>query len=224
MEQDRVTPEPREPVEETAGAPAPPPAAEDPTVDRATEEAPAADRATEEAPAAEPAARSAPRVHDKRRRGEPSVEEQLERARKEAAEHLDDLRRLKAEFENYRKRVLKEQTQVVERASERLIERLLPVLDNFELALLAADRTKDYEALVKGVEMVFGELMELLHREGLQKIDALGKPFDPALHEAVLEVGEGPADGDAYVAEVLRNGYTLKGRVIRPAMVKVVRR
>jgi molecular chaperone GrpE len=152
------------------------------------------------------------------------LEDELAKARTEAAEHLDDLKRLKAEFENYRKRVMREQTTLVERASEQLVERLLPVLDNFELALIAADRTKDYEALVRGVEIVFGELADLLHKEGLQKIEALGRPFDPALHEAVLEVGDGPADGEPVVAEVVRNGYTLKGKVVRPAMVKVVRR
>ena len=171
-----------------------------------------------------------PRVFDKRgsRLAEGAkpvdLEAELAKARNEAAEHLDDLKRLKAEFENYRKRVLREQTSVVERASEQLLARLLPVLDNFELALIAADRTKDYEALVRGVEIVFGELTELMHKEGLQKIDALGKPFDPTMHEAVLEVGEGPADGEPVVAEVVRSGYTLKGKVIRPAMVKVIRR
>jgi molecular chaperone GrpE len=170
-----------------------------------------------------------PRVSDKRHTataGHEAVDPfaELEKARREAAEHLDDLRRLKAEFENYRKRVLKEQTQLVERASQALVERLLPVLDNFELALIAADRTKDYEALVKGVEIVFGEFMDLLHKEGLRKIDALGKPFDPAVHEAVLEVGDGPAEGEPIVAEVVRNGYMLKEKVVRPAMVKVVRR
>jgi molecular chaperone GrpE len=166
---------------------------------------------------------SEPRVTDKRKRGESTLEEQLERARRESEEHLDDLRRLKAEFENYRKRVLKEQTQLVERASQQLVEKLMPVLDNFELALIAADRTKDYEPLVRGVEIVYGELMDLLHKEGLAKIEAVGKPFDPTQHEAVLEVGDGPAEGDPVVAEVVRNGYTLKGKVVRPAMVKVVR-
>ena len=173
---------------------------------------------------------AAPRIHDKR--GSRDVPEDraidphvaLTKAQKEAAEHLDDLRRLKAEFENYRKRVLKEQTQLVERASGQVVERLLPILDNFELALIAADRTKDYEALVRGVEIVFGELMDLMHKEGLQKIDALGKPFDPTMHEAVLEVGDGPPEGEPVVAEVVRNGYTHKGKVVRPAMVKVMRR
>src|SRR5687767_9708568 len=114
------------------------------------------------------------RVRDNRHTAEPDLQTQLERAKKQTSEHLNDLQRLKAEFENYRKRVLREQTNVVERASEQLVERLLPILDNFELALIAADRTTDYEALVHGVEIVFGEFMDLLHKEGLQKIDALG--------------------------------------------------
>jgi len=171
-----------------------------------------------------------PRVRDLRRSHHAESakpvdpETELAAARRETAEHLDDLKRLKAEFENYRKRVIREQTNMVERASEQLVERILPVLDNFELALMAADRTKDYEALVRGVELVFGELADLLHREGLKKIEALGKPFDPTQHDAVLEVGDGPAEGEPIVAEVVRNGYTLKGKVVRPAMVKVVRR
>src|SRR5947199_24320 len=77
---------------------------------------------------------------------------ELEEARAQAASYLEDLQRLKAEFENYRKRMVKEQTALVERASSAIVERLLPILDNFELALLAADRTQDYESMVRGVE------------------------------------------------------------------------
>jgi molecular chaperone GrpE len=158
-----------------------------------------------------------------KRGGLAELRSELERVRAEAASHLDDTRRLKAEFENYRKRVLREQTSLVEHASAALIERLLPVLDNFELALIAADRTKDYDALVRGVELVYGELLDVLHKEGLAKIEAEGTPFDPERHEAVMEA-ESPATGDPYVADVLRTGYTLKGRVVRPSMVKVTRR
>lgn len=148
--------------------------------------------------------------------------DELAEARAEAAGYLDDLRRLKAEFENYRKRMLKEQTALVEMAAASLVERLLPVLDNFELALIAADRTKDYAALVRGVELVFSEFKEVLGKAGLRAIDAHGQPFDPELHEAVMQ-GEGPEDGKPVVSEVFRTGYTLGGRVVRPAMVKVTR-
>jgi molecular chaperone GrpE len=155
-----------------------------------------------------------------------SVEEQpnnsareLEEARAQAASYLEDLQRLKAEFENYRKRMVKEQTALVERASSAIVERLLPILDNFELALMAADRTKDYESMVRGVEMVYGELLELLKKEGLERIEALHRPFDPELHEAVMH-SEGEGD-EIVVLDEMRPGYKLGGRVIRPAMVKV---
>jgi molecular chaperone GrpE len=140
-----------------------------------------------------------------------------------AAEYLDDLKRLKAEFENYRKRVLKEQTRAVDLAAEPVMAKLLEVLDEFELALMAAERTPDFERFVRGVEMVFAKLTDVLRSEGLERIDAEGKPFDPARHEALLQ-SEGEGEGEPYVADVLRPGYTLKGRVIRPAGVKVTRR
>lgn len=149
------------------------------------------------------------------------VQEQdpVEEARAQAAQYLDDLQRLKAEFENYRKRMLKEQTALVERASAAVVERLLPVLDNFELALLAADRTKDYQSMVRGVEMVYGEFIEVLKKEGLERIDALHKPFDPELHEAVMHA-EGEGD-TVVVVDEMRPGYRFAGRVLRPVMVKV---
>jgi molecular chaperone GrpE len=153
---------------------------------------------------------------------EEATQDEAEVARAEAAQHLDDLKRLKAEFENYRKRTLKEQTILAERASAAVVERLLPILDNFELALIAADRTKDYESMVRGVELVYSELLELLKKEGLERIDALHKPFDPELHEAVMHA-EGEGD-TAVVVDEMRSGYRFGGRVLRPAMVKVGRK
>jgi len=143
----------------------------------------------------------------------------LQEARAQAASYLEDLQRLKAEFENYRKRMVKEQTAMIERASGAVVERLLPILDNFELALMAADRTKDYESMVRGVEMVYGELLDVLQKEGLERIDSLNQPFDPELHEAVMHA-EGEGD-EIIVVDEMRPGYKLAGRVIRPAMVKV---
>ena len=140
-----------------------------------------------------------------------------------AEEYLADLQRLKAEFDNYRKRILREQTRAVELASEGLVHRLLEVIDEFELALVAAEHEQASDRFVHGVEMVYAKLLEILKGEGLEKIDAHGKPFDPEVHEALLQ-GDGPEDGEPYVADVLRTGYTLKGRVIRPTGVKVARR
>jgi molecular chaperone GrpE len=150
---------------------------------------------------------------------EPAPVDELAQARQQAAGYLDDLQRLKAEFENFRKRMVKEQTMLVERASAAVVERMLPILDNFELALMAADRTKDYESMVRGVEMVYGELLDVLRKEGLERIDALHQPFDPAQHDAVMHAVEG--DGEEIVVEEMRPGYRFAGRVLRPSMVKV---
>ncbi len=136
--------------------------------------------------------------------------------------YLDTLRRVQAEFENYRKRVIKEQTALVDRATSGLVEQLLPVLDSFELALKNLDSagSDDIESVRKGVELVYAELLGVLEKAGLSRIEAEGKPFDPNVHEAVMQED---GDGEPVVTDVLRTGYTLKGRVLRPAMVKVTR-
>jgi molecular chaperone GrpE len=146
-------------------------------------------------------------------------EPELAVARKEAAEYRDHLMRLQAEFDNYRKRVLKEQTRAVELASEPLVRRLLEVLDEFELALMAAEQRPDFEKFLHGVELVYAKLVETLKSEGLERIDAEDKPFDPERHEALM--GSSSGEGDPLVADVLRQGYVLKGRVVRPAGVRV---
>jgi len=143
----------------------------------------------------------------------------LARARQEAAEYLDHLRRLQADFDNFRKRTLKQQTHAVELAARPVVARLLEVLDDFELALMAAEQQPDFEKFRKGVELVYAKLADVLRAEGVKRIDAQGAPFDPELHEALMQTGEG--DGEPVVADVLRPGYTLKGRVLRPAGVRV---
>lgn len=146
----------------------------------------------------------------------------VEAVRKQADEYLEHLQRLKAEFDNYRKRVLKEQTRSVELATEPFMSKLLEVLDEFQLALVASEQEPRLDKFVRGVELVYAKLFDILRSEGLEHIDAQGKPFDPELHEALMQVGGG--EGEPYVADVLRPGYMLKGRVIRPAGVKVARR
>ncbi len=141
-----------------------------------------------------------------------------EAAREEAAQYLDHLRRLQAEFDNYRKRVLKEQTDAVERAAVPAIQRLLEVLDDFDLALMSATEKPDFDRFLHGVELVYAKLADTLKAEGVERIDALGKPFDPEQHEALMQTGEGE---HLVVADVLRPGYTLRGRVVRPAGVRV---
>jgi molecular chaperone GrpE len=146
----------------------------------------------------------------------------LEKARAEAESYLDDLRRLQADFDNYRKRTLREQTARAAAASQALVARLLPVLDNFELAVSAAEQSRDFDRMLKGVEMVFGELREVMEGEGLVKIEAEGKPFDPERHEAVIAVEQEDTE-PGMVIDIVRTGYELRGKVLRPAMVKVAK-
>ena len=128
------------------------------------------------------------------------------------AEHdarLDQLRRLQADFENFRKQTQKRIADEVDRASGRIVEDLLPVLDACELG---------YAHGVEGIEAIWSSLLNALRRHGLEPLDSLNKPFDPEEHDAVAHE-EG--DGEQVVVEVLRTGYRWKGRVLRPAMVKV---
>jgi molecular chaperone GrpE len=146
----------------------------------------------------------------------------LATAKAEAESYLDDLRRLQADFDNYRKRTLREQTARTASASQALVARLLPVLDNFELAVTAAEQSRDFDGMLKGVEMVLGALREVLEGEGLVKIEAEGKPFDPERHEAVIAVEQEDTDPGT-VVDIVRTGYELGGKVLRPAMVKVAK-
>ena len=132
----------------------------------------------------------------------------VKRYETERNEYLQQMQRVKADFENYRKRMLRQQTEHLERAAEALVEKLLPVLDNFDAAV----------AHSTGFEQVHASLMSTLAKEGLERIHPEGKPFDPAEADAVAHED---GDGGPMVAEVLRSGYRWKGRVVRPAMVRV---
>jgi molecular chaperone GrpE len=146
---------------------------------------------------------------------------EVQRLTAERDEYLAHLQRTQAEFDNYRKRMLRDQTAHLERATGGLIEQLLPVLDAFELALNSAGPSSSdagVDRLRKGVELVYAELLGALEKAGLERIEALGKPFDPEEHEAVMHVEE---EGEPGVRDVVRSGYRFKGRVLRPAMVKV---
>ena len=138
--------------------------------------------------------------------------DQLEAVTAERDDFLDRLRRLQADFENYKKRTAKEHREAGERAMARLADQLLPVLDSCDAAMTHG---------ASGVEPVFAALLGVLEKEGLERIDPLDAPFDPEVHEAVLhEHAQEPHD-QPRVVEVLRPGYAWKGQVIRAAMVKV---
>ena len=144
-----------------------------------------------------------------------SVEElilDLERTIVERDQYLDSLRRNQADFENYRKRVAKQAGEDAARAAESLVDKLLPVLD-------ACDGAVAHGATE--VEPIFASLLGTLEKEGLVRINPAGEPFDPNVHEAVLHEPALDDDAGTVVSDVLRPGYIWKGRVVRPAMVKV---
>ena len=143
---------------------------------------------------------------------------ELMEARQEASEYLETLQRIAADFENYRRRVERDQTENVLRASQRIVEELLPTLDAFDAALGYEPQSPGEEKLLAGMRGTHAQLLDTLGREGVTPVDALpGVPFDPAVHEAVA----GGGDGDLVVASELRRGYMLRDRVLRPAMVTV---
>ncbi len=143
----------------------------------------------------------------------------------ERDEYLDALRRLQAEFDNYRKRTVRQQTESLDRATQSLIDRLLPVLDALDLAVEHAkpEEGTDPEAEAAVLAQIGTMLRDVLVKEGLERIDASEVEFDPTVHDAVAHI---PASDDEdpgahLIDDVLRPGYRLKGRVLRPAMVRV---
>ncbi len=149
--------------------------------------------------------------------GPDEVRARLDAAEAKADEHLEDLRRLAADFDNYRKRVARDHERLAARANERLVKELLPIVDDLERALEAAERHEEAK-LEQGVELVHRSLAELLRREGLQEIATDGQ-FDPHVHEALLSQPSDAAEGS--VIQVLQKGYRLGDLVLRPARVVV---
>jgi molecular chaperone GrpE len=145
-------------------------------------------------------------------------QETVEELTRQRDEYLDSLQRLKAEFDNFRKRTAREQESMAARASEALVKELLPVLDDLERALVAAERHEEAK-LEDGVRLVHRALAEVLARAGIAEIETDGA-FDPHVHEALLAQ---PVDGaePGVVVEVLQKGYLLGDRVLRPARVVV---
>lgn len=134
--------------------------------------------------------------------------EDMDRLQSERDDYLDQLLRTRADFDNYRKRILKQQSEHEQRAAEALVEKLLEAIDTLDLAVTHG----------QGFQQARDMLVNVLTKQGLERIDPVGKPFDPNEADAVAHED---GDGGPVVAEVLRPGYRWKGRVIRPAMVKV---
>jgi len=201
-----VTDEPRKPTDEVEAAQAASEAAaKRPVRDSGPVEG---DRGNREVP---PATDAAPEevVDD--------LQAELAAAERRADEHLSDLKRLAAEFDNYRKRVARDQERVVSLAHERLVKELLPIVDDLERALEAAERHEEAR-LEEGVKLVHRALTDVLRKEGLEEIETDGR-FDPHVHEALLSQPSEAEEGA--VIEVVQRGYRVGDRVLRPARVVV---
>jgi len=138
-------------------------------------------------------------------------------------DHQDKFLRLQAEFDNFKKRNMRERQEFIKFANESLILELVGILDDFERSIKYAQQKEDFRLLHQGVDMISRQLHQMLKEKGLEKIACVNEKFNPHQHEA-LEVTEDVDVDDDTVVEELQPGYTLNGRVIRPAKVKVVKR
>lgn len=152
------------------------------------------------------------------------LEESLAAKTQEAETNYQRLLRLGADFENYKKRIEREQSEFLKSAQAQLIKDLLPVLDNLERALGTVEAPPDTnkDALISGLEMVFKQFKEVLAKAGVEEIKAKGEPFDPSLHEAV-EVRHLETQPEGIVVDEFQKGYLLHGKVLRPAKVVVAK-
>lgn len=149
----------------------------------------------------------------------PDILTELETHKAKEEEYYGQLQRLKAEFDNFRKRTQREKEEIAKYGSERVIMSLLPVVDNFERAVDSTRLNKDFDSFSQGVAMIFKQFYKVLEDEGLKAIDTVGEEFDPNLHDALIkEVSE---QGDNIILEEIQKGYYLKDKVLRPSKVKV---
>jgi len=137
-----------------------------------------------------------------------------------AEENQSRFLRAQADFDNFRRRTLKEKEELAQYASMKLIEQMLPVLDNFERAIQSGAEAATADAFVKGVDMIYRQLFQVLEAEGLKAMEPVGQPFDPEMHQAIMQVASEEYE-DGIVVEAVQTGYWMKDKVIRPAMVKV---
>ena len=152
------------------------------------------------------------------------LREELESYKKIEEDYIDRVKRLQADYDNYRKRSLKEHLEHIKRANKDLIEKLLPIIDNFEMAIEAGKKLKkEDDEFLKGVEMIYSKLMELLKKENVKVIDPIGEEFNPKVCEAAATESVEDID-EGNILEVIKKGYMIDDFLIRPAVVKVCKK
>ena len=149
------------------------------------------------------------------------LQEQLNKVNSEKEQYLSLAQRLQADFDNYRKRNKSALAEAHETATVDTISAFLPVLDNLERALESTSKSSSEDSIVKGIELVKNQFVDVLKKLGVEEIDALGKEFDPQLHNAVMRTEAKDGIEENTVVEVIQKGYKYKDRVIRYSMVKV---
>jgi molecular chaperone GrpE len=149
-----------------------------------------------------------------------TLQESLKAEQSKSEDYLKRLKYLQADFENYRRRVERDLQDMTQHSNERLVANIVTILDDLENAISAGKTTKNKGSLLEGVEMVYKKLDKLLEKEGLQRIESVGKPFNPNLHEVLMQI---PTDKyeEGTVIEEVRKGFKFKGRIIRPSVVKL---
>lgn len=152
---------------------------------------------------------------------EASEATELEKANAKIAELNDKYIRLVAEFDNYRKRVMREKAELIKNGGEKVVTTILPVLDDMERAEQTMDKAEDVNAVKEGVTLIIEKFMKLLKHEGLEKIEAVGQDFNTDFHEAIAMVPGQPDEMKGKVLDCVMNGYTLNEKVIRHAKVAV---
>jgi molecular chaperone GrpE len=156
-------------------------------------------------------------VEESQDSAETTPQDEVEKLTKELADEKDKYLRLYAEFQNYRNRTTKEKTEAYNNATAKCIEEILPVIDNFERALTQECADENYK---NGMELIFKNLLSILDKMGVKEIDAVGKPFDPNIHNAIQQIESDEYESDT-VSAVFQKGYMLGERLVRPAMVQV---
>ena len=165
-----------------------------------------------------------PHGHPEAQQPAGAAAEELERLQREAQQAKDQYLRTLAEYENTKKRLQREREEFVKYSAETMVRGLLPIVDSLDQALVAVDKQSDPQAVIKGVHLIYRQLLGLLEKEGVKRISTVGEPFDPHQHEAIAQVEAADGTADNTVAEEVQVGYTMHGKVIRPAMVKVAKK
>ena len=148
------------------------------------------------------------------------LEEELEAEREKTKEHLNRLKYLQADFENYRKRLEKEIKEAIQRSNEKLVACLIDIMDDLESAIAAGETTENNDVLLEGIKMIHKNLDKLLEKEGLERLECIGQTFNPNIHEVLAEVPTKELQSGT-VLEEARKGFMFKGRLLRPSIVKI---